>query len=118
MKISFTTTNKKGAPTSVNGRLFICLPVLGNVIGKGIIRVGCAQEGLDAEQHRPNLQGRAPLVLQNVQANSAKSIYVWMVYLREEANLRSAENNKKKKVNYYYDNLQSYQRGEGGRKKK
>ena len=41
------------------------------------------------EEHRADLQGWAPLVLQNIEADTTKLVYVWVVDLCQEADLQS-----------------------------
>merc|ERR1719221_314695 len=73
------------------GLLFCFYPVLYEVVGhagvEGIARLRRAQQGLDTEEHRADLEGRAPLVLQHIEANAAKLVYVRVVDLREEPDL-------------------------------
>lgn len=42
---------------------------------------------LDAEKHRPDLEGGGPLVLEDVEADTAQLVDVWMVDFRQESNL-------------------------------
>jgi hypothetical protein len=63
------------------------LPRVGHVIGQGVVGVGAAQQRLDRQQHRPNLQGRRPLVFQNVQADPPELVDVGVVDFSEEAHV-------------------------------
>lgn len=63
------------------------LPHLGDVVRQRIVGIGAAQQRLDGEQHRADLQRRAPLVFQDVQADSAQFVDVRVVDLREEADV-------------------------------
>lgn len=42
---------------------------------------------LDAEKHRPDLEGGGPLVLEDVEADTAQLVDVWVVDFCQEANL-------------------------------
>lgn len=56
---------------SLDGGFGVGLPEVGNLLVQGVVKVGGREEGLDGEEHRSDLQGWAPLVLQDIQANSA-----------------------------------------------
>ena len=79
---------RAGSLTSINGILLICFPRLGHVIRERIVRVGRGQQGLDGEEDGADLQRRAPLVLQDVQADAPQPIDVRVIDLGEEAHLR------------------------------
>ncbi len=49
----------------------VLLVVLRDVGREGVVRVRCAEECLHGEQHRADLQGGRPLVLQDVEAYPA-----------------------------------------------
>lgn len=51
-----------GLGTASDGLGLVGGPELGDVGGEGIFGVGSGEEGLDGEQHRPDLQRRRPLV--------------------------------------------------------
>jgi hypothetical protein len=42
----------------LDGSILIFLPSLCNVVCEGVVRVGGAEEGLDGEENRSDLQGR------------------------------------------------------------
>jgi len=52
---------------------------LGNVWDKGIIRVGVSKKGANTEQHLGYGEGRAPLILENVKANSTIRVDVTVI---------------------------------------
>jgi hypothetical protein len=45
----------------LDGGILILLPPSCDVVGERIVRVGRAEEGLDGEEDRANLQGRGPV---------------------------------------------------------
>lgn len=55
----------------LDGTFGVDLPVVGDLLVQGVVEVGGRQEGLDGEEHRSDLEGGAPLVLEDVQADSA-----------------------------------------------
>ena len=58
----------------------------------GIRGLGGAQEGLKREHGSLNGQRRAPLVLQNVQANGARlARHIWVPHFRQKLALRRLE---------------------------
>jgi hypothetical protein len=59
--------------------------LLGHSLVERIVGVGGAQQGLDTEQNRANLQSGRPVVLQYVQADAAKSVDVRVIDASEEA---------------------------------
>lgn len=85
--------------TNVNSFSFTCLPVVSNVICEGVIWIWGTEESLDAQQNCSNLESRAPLVFQDVKADSKKEkgkewkiipippqlVNVWMVNLCEKS---------------------------------
>ncbi len=73
--------------TRVDRTLFVSLPVQGHVVGERIVGVGSAHEGLDGEEDGAHLQGRTPLVLEDVQADAAEFVNVGVVDPCEEAHL-------------------------------
>jgi hypothetical protein len=70
-----------------DGLRFVLLPMFGNIVGKRIVWVGCAEEGLDWEQDSSDLKSRRPLILENVEANSAELVDIGMINLGQEADL-------------------------------
>ena len=54
---------------------------------KRIIKVGSGKQNLDRQQDRSDLEGGAPLVLQDVEADAAQLVDVGVVNLRAEENL-------------------------------
>jgi hypothetical protein len=76
--------------TSIDGALLVGLPVLGNIVGEGIVGVGGAEQGLNAQQNRANLKRGAPLVLENVEADPAEPVDVGVVDPRQESHLGGA----------------------------
>jgi len=65
--------------TCSNGSILIFLPVISNIISKGIIRVRLRKKGLNTNQYCSNLQSRAPFIFQDVKANSSQSVNVRMI---------------------------------------
>ena len=65
----------------------ICFPHFSNVVRERVVRVGRREQRLDRQQHRPDLQRRAPLVLEDVKADAAQFVNVGVVDLGEEAHL-------------------------------
>jgi hypothetical protein len=64
------------------------LQKLGNVGDQGILGVGIRQEGANRKQNLGDGQGRAPLVLQNVEADTAVRVDVTMVNTCGKVDLR------------------------------
>eukprot|EP01022_Parablepharisma_sp_SALTPOND_P029537 TRINITY_DN738_c0_g1_i1.p1 TRINITY_DN738_c0_g1~~TRINITY_DN738_c0_g1_i1.p1 ORF type:complete len:851 (-),score=40.70 TRINITY_DN738_c0_g1_i1:4257-6809(-) len=62
----------------------IALPNVGYFVVQGIIRIWCAQQRLDGQQHRSHQQRRTPLILQNIQTNPTQTINVRVIDLRPE----------------------------------
>ena len=54
---------------------------------QGVVQVGERHQGLDREQHRSDLQGWRPLVLEDIEADSAKLVNVGVVDLGSEEDL-------------------------------
>lgn len=54
----------------LDGTISVGLPEVGDLLVKGVVKVGGREEGLDREQHGSDLEGGAPLVLQDVEADS------------------------------------------------
>ena len=68
-------------------QLLVVLPRLGYLLREGIVWVGRGQQRLDGQEHGSNLKRGAPLILEDVKADAAKSVYVGVIDLRQEANL-------------------------------
>jgi hypothetical protein len=64
---------------------------LGNVGHKRIIWIGVREEGTNTEQHFANSEGRTPLILQNVEADSTIRVNVAVVDARSKMHLRGFE---------------------------
>lgn len=107
--------------THLHSLLFVVLPVLCNILSQRVIRIGSAQQCLNAvahpnktcqahlktllqrlvatyscwkaqqggtpQQNRPYLQSRTPFVFQDVQADAAELVNIWMIDLCQEADL-------------------------------
>lgn len=58
---------------------FLCLPELSGLIVEGVVRIGGGEKSLDGEKDSTDLQGRTPLILQNVETDTAKTVNVGMV---------------------------------------
>ena len=71
----------------LDGTLLVSFPGIGNLLVQGIIQVGQGHQGLDGQEDGSDLKGWGPLVLENVQANSAKLVDVWVVDLGSEEDL-------------------------------
>mmetsp|Transcript_26594 Transcript_26594/g.67606 ORF Transcript_26594/g.67606 Transcript_26594/m.67606 type:complete len:200 (-) Transcript_26594:41-640(-) len=67
--------------------LLVRFPMVSNVVCKRVIGVGRREQSLNGEQHRAHLQGWAPLVLQDIQANAPKLVNVGVIHLRKKADL-------------------------------
>lgn len=65
----------------------VSLPGIGDLLIQRIIQVGQGHQGLNGEQDRSDLKRRRPLVLQDVEADSAELVDVRVVDLRSEENL-------------------------------
>ena len=71
----------------LDGCLLISLPCIGDLLIQGIVQVGQRHQGLDGEEHRSDLESWWPLVLEDVEANSAEFVDVWVVDLSSEEDL-------------------------------
>jgi hypothetical protein len=71
----------------LDGSLLVLLPVVSDLLVQGVVQVWQRHQGLDGEQHGSNLQSWRPLVLQDVQADSAELVDVGVVDLRSEEHL-------------------------------
>ena len=76
----------KDVRTSSFGVLKVVEPVLGDIVGEGIIGVGSAQKGLDGKKNSANLKSRCPLILKDVQTDAAELVDVRVIDLRQKAN--------------------------------
>ena len=72
---------------SVNGSLLIGFPEISNFLIKWIIQVWKGHQSLDGEKNGSNLKCWGPLVLENIQADSAKLVDIWVVDLGSEQDL-------------------------------
>ncbi|KAI0564068.1 ubiquitin conjugating enzyme E2 [Gracilaria domingensis] len=72
--------------SGLHGQHLVALPQLGGVVVERVIRVWSGKQRLDGEQDGSNLQGWAPLVLENVEADAAETIDVRVVDAGEKAN--------------------------------
>ena len=70
-----------------DGALLIGLPVVGNTLVEWVINVWCRHQGLDGEEHSLDLEGWGPLVLEDVKADTAELVDIWVVDLGSEENL-------------------------------
>lgn len=64
-----------------------------------IVRVRIRQKRADRKQYLGNRQRRRPLFLENVQANRALAVHVWVVNLRLEVDLWRLERIIRREVN-------------------
>ena len=71
----------------IDGGLLIGLPGIRNLLIQRIIQVWQGHQGLNGKQNRSNLQSRGPLVLEDIEANSAKLVDVRVVDLGFEEDL-------------------------------
>lgn len=55
----------------VNRAILVVLPVVGNSLIKRVVYVGCGHKGLDGEEDGFDLEGGGPLVLEDVEADTA-----------------------------------------------
>ena len=76
------------ARTRLNRPRLVCFPYLRHVVGERIVRVWRGEERLNREEDGADLQRRAPLVLENVEADAPEPINIRVVDFRQEANLR------------------------------
>lgn len=73
--------------------------MLSDIVGKRVIGVRRAEESLNAEKHRADLKCRAPLVLQDVQANPSETIDVGVIDSCQKPHLgRAVRETKVRKV--------------------
>jgi len=72
---------------SVDGGCLIGLPGISDLLIQRIIQVWQGHQGLDRKQDRSDLQRRRPLVLEDIEANSAKLVDVGVVDLCSEEDL-------------------------------
>ena len=82
---------------SVQGVCLVRLPVLGRVVGQRVVRVRRGKKGLNTEENRADLKGRAPLVLKDVKANAAQLVDVRMVDFGQKAHLGGKREGGEKK---------------------
>jgi hypothetical protein len=61
------------------------LPLLRHSFVERILRVGCTEQCLDAQQDRADLEGRGPVVLQYVEADATESVDVRVIDASQEA---------------------------------
>ncbi len=54
----------------LDGAIGVSLPEVGNLLIQGVIEVRRRKEGLNREEHGSDLQGGAPLVLQDIETDS------------------------------------------------
>lgn len=71
----------------LDGTFLVLLPVVSDLLIQGVVQVWERHQGLDREENRPDLESGRPLVLQDVQADSAELVDVWVVDLGSEENL-------------------------------
>lgn len=69
-------------PTTVH---WTYLPLLRHSFVERILRVGCTEQCLDAQQDRADLKGRGPVVLQYVEADATESVDVRVIDASQEA---------------------------------
>merc|ERR1719234_421909 len=69
----------RAVPCILERLCFVGLPQLCNVVCQRIVRVGCRKKSLDGEKDGSNLKSRTPLLLEDVQTDSPKLVYVWVV---------------------------------------
>jgi len=76
-----------GCPVAccLDSSVLVLLPALGDIVGKWIVGVRCAEECLDGEEDGADLEGGRPVALENIQADATESVDVWVVDLSEEA---------------------------------
>ena len=71
----------------LDGTFLVLLPKVGDLLIQGVVEVGERHQGLDREENRSDLQSGRPLVLQDVQADSAELVDVGVVNLGSEEDL-------------------------------
>ena len=68
----------------LDGAVLVSLPGIRNFLVQRIVQVGERHQGLNGEEDRSDLESGGPLVLQDVEADSAKLVDVWVVDLGSE----------------------------------
>ena len=71
----------------LDSTLLISFPGIGDLLIQRIIQVWERHQSLDREEHRSNLESWRPLVLQDIEANSAELVNVGVVDLGSEEHL-------------------------------
>jgi hypothetical protein len=87
VEISFASVLLSKIPGLVEGGHLIGLPVLGGLVVQRVVGVGRGQQTLNRQKHRSYLQGRRPVLLQDVEADSAQVVDVGVIDLGVEDNL-------------------------------
>lgn len=100
-----------------DGHLLILAPLPSDALVERVVRVWGAQQSLHRDQHGSDLQGRGPLVLKDVEADAAELVYVWVVDLGEEADLRRRGKEEDEQERWWLRLSQERQR-EGKKSKK
>jgi hypothetical protein len=77
----------------------VLLVEMGNLRDERIVGIGVRQHAADAEEDLADCQGRTPLVLQNVEADTAIAVDVGVVDARREAHLGRLEWVVRREVN-------------------
>ena len=62
--------------------LLVVDPLLGDAVVEGVVGVRGTEQGLNAKQHRADLESRGPLTLEDVEANATQLVNVGVVNLR------------------------------------
>lgn len=92
-------------PCPFPGSLLILWPVcfvdVCNFRNQRVVWVRVSQQGTDGEQYLGNGQSRAPLLFQNVQANAALAVDIWVVNLCLELHFWGLERVIRREVNHY-----------------
>jgi hypothetical protein len=65
----------------LDGTIGVSLPEVSDLLVQGVIEVGCGKEGLNREEHGSDLQSGAPLVLQDVETDSACKYAKFIKYM-------------------------------------
>jgi len=68
-------------------RRLILLPALGYVGCQWIVWIWSAEKGLNREKNGSDLKSWGPVALENIQADTAELVNIWMVYLGKESDL-------------------------------
>lgn len=71
-----------------DGLHLVDFPQFGDVVGERVVGIRCAEQRLNRQQHGADLQRRAPLVLENVEADAPQPVNVWVIDTCDEAHLR------------------------------